>query len=185
MPRKLKLDPVDVELSPEEFTRRLKAVGRGDYYFDWLKAAFEEEDNPLFAWAAFHTAREKKLPIPEWVLRYLDGTAKRLFNKPKKKEVPVHVSHALRIRTYGKGSSFSRFFDVLNRLRVVEAVMARIKGNPKNPPTLQRACCDVAEEMEKQGEKISNVTIEKWFRQYYQRPQNFRPVHPSQKISPS
>lgn len=42
MPRKLKLDPVDVELSPEEFTRRLKAVGRGDYYFDWLKAAFED-----------------------------------------------------------------------------------------------------------------------------------------------
>jgi hypothetical protein len=41
MPRKLKLDPIEVELSPEEFFRRLKAVGGGTAYLDRFRDVFD------------------------------------------------------------------------------------------------------------------------------------------------
>jgi hypothetical protein len=182
MSRKPKLDPIEVELSPEEFLRSLQGAFGGTAYLERFEEAFREEDNPLFAWAAFCIARERRRPIPEWVLQYLEGAAKRLFIKPPGKKIPEHVSAALWIRTYGRGSSISRYFDLLERLQAVEAVINRIEGPPPRP-TLEQACCDVSGELDEQGKKISNVTIEKWTRQYRKHfiKKNVRPKPPIKK----
>ena len=46
---------------------------------DGFRLDYEETGNPLAAWDAFLFARENNLPLPEWVLKYLDGTARRLL----------------------------------------------------------------------------------------------------------
>jgi hypothetical protein len=184
MSRKPKLDPIEVELPPEEFLRSLQGVLGGTAYLDRFRDSFQEEDNPLFAWAAICIARKTGRPIPEWVLQYLEEAAKRLFNKPPGKKVPEHVSAALRIRTYGKGSSISRYFDLLERLQAVEAVIKRVEG-PSPRRTLEQACGDVSAELGKQGKKVSNVTIEKWTRQYRKHfiKKNIRPKPPIKRIT--
>jgi hypothetical protein len=43
-----------------------------------MRRQFETEGNPLYAWDAFAWARSDGLPVPEWVLVYMDQAAKAL-----------------------------------------------------------------------------------------------------------
>ena len=173
MSRKKKLDPIDVELTPEEFLSRLKEIGRGKgkvvHLIEHLEEEFREEGNPLAAWEALLISRKAEIPIPEWVNVYFEGSARRLFEKPPKgnNPAPAHILASLGMSTYGKGNIFSRYFAVHDREEVVKAVLRKVKEDPRKD--LEQHYSAVAEEMKEKGKNISNVTIAKWFGYYRKR----------------
>ena len=52
------------------------------YYFESLGVEESRKDagNPLNVWRAYLECRAHKLPIPDWVLSYLDRVARRFWN---------------------------------------------------------------------------------------------------------
>jgi len=163
--RKPKIQPIEIELPPKEFLRKIRDVGRTGGFLAKFEEGYHRERNPLYAWEAYFLARKYKLGIPEWVLEYLDRTAFRLFEKPPKKDASRYIAKALNLHTRGKGNIYSRYFDLQDRLRAVEAVIRKIKKSPQED--LEQIYCEVAEEeTDCSGKPISNVTVGKWFQEY-------------------
>lgn len=50
------------------------------FEIDALQIEYEENGNPLCCWMAFDLCRGEGLPIPEWVLGYLDDAASELIS---------------------------------------------------------------------------------------------------------
>lgn len=47
-------------------------------YLEALGRLFEDEGNPTLPWEAWRWARNYRLPVPDWVLGYLDDCARRM-----------------------------------------------------------------------------------------------------------
>ena len=62
--------------------RRQDLERLGTYYFESLGVEESRKDagNPLNVWRAYLECRAHKLPIPDWVLSYLDRVARRFWN---------------------------------------------------------------------------------------------------------
>jgi hypothetical protein len=182
MSRKKKLDPIDVELSSEEWFSRINEILKGKggllYTLEHLEEEFRETENPLAVWEAILVCRAVKEHIPEWVNAYLEKVAWKLFEKPprKKGETPGHILAALGMRTSGQGSIFHRYFSMHEREEVVKAVLRKVEEDPHED--LERHYAAVAEEMEKQGKYAPDLeTIARWFRALRERllPKHYKP----------
>lgn len=96
----------------------------------WL-IPFRETGNPIYAWRAFFNARRLGFPIPEDVLKYLDGVAHEITkvanNPPKKAEKRnAELARALGMQkdTTGQGSVFTNYSkDLKNRQIAIDAFL--------------------------------------------------------------
>ena len=129
-----------------------------------LEEGFRKEKIPLYAWEAYLIARNNKRPIPDWVLNYLDSSARRLFGRMPRKGAANHVATALGLYSQGKGNIFTRYIGIRGIYPVVLDVMQRYAKHPEK--SLRHHCADVAEKLGKSGKDVSSVTIEKWYKQY-------------------
>lgn len=85
------------------------------------RLAYERDGNPLDAWSALYTARRSDLPIPDWVLTYLDRCATSLLHLAKEghegnnKTSPAsEIAEAIEMKDRGKsgrGTRLSKFTD--------------------------------------------------------------------------
>ena len=85
--------------------------------------------------------------------------------------------------TYGRGNVFSRYFAVHDREKVVKAVLRKVQEDPHEDLTQHYSA--IAGEMAKEGIRISNVTIAKWFGYYRKRflPRTYRSTPPPIRTS--
>ena len=76
-----------------------------------LETLFEKDQNPLYAWRAYQNCREHKIPIPDWVLAYLDSSAGKLLDV-ESPEQPAHETYAaLGLNQPGSGTEYGRFYE--------------------------------------------------------------------------
>ena len=59
----------------------------------WL-LPFRETENPIYAWRTYFNARRLGLPIPEDVLKYLDGVAHEITNIADNPEFFTNPDHS-------------------------------------------------------------------------------------------
>ncbi len=81
------------------------------------ETAYADTDNPLFAWSAWHLARTVGLAVPEWVLRYIDAAADKLWRaanpdrlKESHRAPAAIIAEALGMTKRGPGTVFSDFW---------------------------------------------------------------------------
>ena len=58
--------------------------GRMDHKTAVAKKLYEITGNPLHVWNAYRVCRVARLGVPDWVVSYFDGVAKRLFQPAKR-----------------------------------------------------------------------------------------------------
>ena len=101
-----------------------------DAYYEVQKRAFVATNNPMYAWAAYSRARLIGDEIPEWVLKYLDFSARALLElsaqtqetlektskggkirKAKRgaKDIGPRVAAALKLSSKGAGTALSSY----------------------------------------------------------------------------
>ncbi|MCG7931502.1 MAG: hypothetical protein N0E44_15805 [Candidatus Thiodiazotropha lotti] len=70
---------------------------------------YKKTGNPLYAWHTYNMFSSAELPIPEWVLEYLDQCTKNLLNlwDNPPKESAKSIANALNMVSPGRGSVFT------------------------------------------------------------------------------
>jgi len=122
-----------------------------------LEILFEKDQNPLYAWRAYQNCREHKIPIPDWVLAYLDSSAGKLLDV-ESPEQPAHETYAaLGLNMKGRGTLYKRFLDADNRFKAVCEV---ISGNDEALRKID-IYGKVADRM-----GVETSTIQKWCKAY-------------------
>ena len=122
-----------------------------------LEILFEKDQNPLYAWRAYQNCREHKIPIPDWVLAYLDSSAGKLLDI-EFPEQPAHETYAaLGLNRKGRGTLYKRFLDADNRFKAVCEV---ISGNDEALRKID-IYGKVADRM-----GVETSTIQKWCKAY-------------------
>ena len=88
---------------------------------------FELTGNGTHAWRVYKLARQKHLPVPDWVLTYLDGCAERITAAGGTGS-PKLIAKALKIDTRRGGrTARARAKADLRDLTIVDRVLARRK----------------------------------------------------------
>jgi len=122
-----------------------------------LEILFKKDQNPLYAWRAYQNCREHKIPIPDWVLAYLDSSAGKLLDI-EFPEQPAHETYAaLGLNMKGRGTLYKRFLDADNRFKAVCEV---ISGNDEALRKID-IYGKVADRM-----GVETSTIQKWCKAY-------------------
>ena len=122
-----------------------------------LEILFRKDQNPLYAWRAYQNCREHKIPIPDWVLAYLDSSAGKLLDI-EFPEQPAHETYAaLGLNRKGRGTLYKRFLDADNRFKAVCEV---ISGNDEALRKID-IYGKVADRM-----GVETSTIQKWCKAY-------------------
>ena len=122
-----------------------------------LEILFEKDQNPLYVWRAYQNCREHKVPIPDWVLAYLDSSAGKLLDI-EFPEQPAHETYAaLGLNRKGRGTLYKRFLDADNRFKAVCEV---ISGNDEALRKID-IYGKVADRM-----GVETSTIQKWCKAY-------------------
>jgi hypothetical protein len=122
-----------------------------------LEILFKKDQNPLYAWRAYQNCREHKIPIPDWVLAYLDSSAGKLLDI-EFPEQPAHETYAaLGLNRKGRGTLYKRFLDADNRFKAVCEV---ISGNDEALRKID-IYGKVADRM-----GVETSTIQKWCKAY-------------------
>ena len=136
---------------------------------------FRETGNPIYAWKAFFNARRFGLPIPEDVLKYLDGVAHEITevanNPPKKAEKRnAELAKALGMQkdTTGQGSVFTNYSGT-----------QKIKSDRQKREIAMDAFFEVrecgyndgafnflADKYKQEGREISKATIDRIYKSY-------------------
>jgi hypothetical protein len=161
MGRKPKVKPNIITGSKEEITKKIfqSLAGGG---LSYIEESYKKEKNPLLAWEAYLYARKQKKEIPDWVFAYLDASAQRLFENIPSRNASTHIASAFGMYSQGKGNIFSRFIGYKERCKVVLTVMKKIQENRNM--SVSQICGEVATELNKKGKLVSNVTVEKWYK---------------------
>jgi hypothetical protein len=116
--------------------------------------------NPIYVWNAFLTARSEGVPLPDWVLDYLERAAEglmQLFTNPPENPGTATLE-ALELHRMGP-SAFRSFKDNPRPLRYVSAVFKRRALGTKTGDAIKEA----AKEM-----RVSEPTIRRAWRAYCQ-----------------
>ena len=86
------------------------------------RTVYERGGNPLDVWLAYWEARESGLPVPDWVMTYLDRCAVALLNLASDsahcKSVtvpPTAIAEAFEMKRPGQGGRGSVFSEFTNR----------------------------------------------------------------------
>ena len=127
-----------------------------------LKVLFDEKQNPLYVWRAYHNCREHKIPIPDWVLTYLDSSAGELLDIVDSKD-PAHETYAaVGFNRKGRGNLYKRFYEDEKRFKAVCQVVDLTRNKEKEKP---RKKIDVYDEVAERFE-VEIETIKKWCQEY-------------------
>ena len=106
----------------------------------WLRtcdALWRDTKNPLLAWLAYSEARRGDRPVPGWVSEYLDEVAHTLLllsDDPPSQQVWERVGEALGMKRPGRsgaGTVFSRFWRIVHKLGLSEAVERALAAGHK------------------------------------------------------
>ncbi len=136
-----------------------------------LEILFKKDQNPLYAWRAYQNCREHKIPIPDWVLAYLDSSAGKLLDI-EFPEQPAHETYAaLGLNQPGSGTRYRRFDEAEKKLNAVcrVIVLRRNKEDSELPSRAIDIYAQVADEY-----NVTIDTIQKWCkenRQLFNSPQ--------------
>jgi hypothetical protein len=82
---------VSIEDVAEDERAGLRAIHQ--QWLEFEEQEFQRTGNPVYAWGAYRTARAARLPVPDWVLGYLDGAADMLARLAL--EPPANVAPAV------------------------------------------------------------------------------------------
>ena len=112
---------------------------------------YEFENNPIWAWLAYQRARTWGIPIPEWVLIYLDDASQKLWGAHSRS-----VREALGFAYKGRGKRYGQYLRTIRDHNLAVAVDQQIRQNIKKirQEQLVAAYGLVAEEY---GENFSTV----------------------------
>jgi|AntAceMinimDraft_9_1070365.scaffolds.fasta_scaffold01459_11 type I restriction-modification system DNA methylase subunit len=118
---------------------------------------FEEEKNPLFAWQAYQASQELRVPIPCWVLDYLNEVAENLLNpsQPSADErAGVTIQKALLMNKKGRGNVFLRYADFHDRWNALNQVRELLEKGE----TLDNAFNKISKKI-----NLSKEAVKKWY----------------------
>ncbi len=87
---------------------------------------YEFENNPLWAWLGYRKARTGGVPIPEWVLIYLDDVSQKLWGKHS-----GSVREALGFAYKGRGKRHGQYLRTIRDHNLAVAVDQQIRKNIK------------------------------------------------------
>lgn len=128
-----------------------------DSFLNELEQEYNRTENALFVWEAHRLARRWKKPIPEWVLQYMDGTARGLLN-PNNSE--SDISAILDLDQRGKHTKFSQFYDSLLRKAAACKVANLIEEGKSHDPF-----ADARDYIWKEfGKEYEISTIAQWYK---------------------
>lgn len=121
---------------------------------DSLHSIYLETSNPLAAWDAYQLARKKKVPVPEWVMEYLDRSACNLLAPNRLDD----VGHCLELKPKTKPKNSRPFsqYDTSSKHRA--AVLAVKYELLFNHTKVESACEAVAERLNEDF-----LTIKHWY----------------------
>ena len=114
-------DPPDQIDPAMELSRRIKAT-LATVFIDRSQALYRHSGNPMHAWRAFDIARHGGIPIPDWVLEYLDPVAKALTAAPGP-STPKAVADALGLGIKGGPSMAQQARTDQRHLDIVEHIL--------------------------------------------------------------
>ncbi len=119
--------------------------------FEAYRKLYEFENNPLWAWLVYQRARTWGVPIPEWVLIYLDDVSQKLWGKHS-----GSVREALGFAYKGRGKRYDQYLRTIRDHRLAIVVDQQIRKNIKEigQEQIVAAYESVAEEY---GENFSTV----------------------------
>ena len=89
-----------------------------------FRKLYEGENNPLWAWLAYNMARTWGVPLPEWVLIYLDDVSHKLWGKHS-----GSVRAALGFVYRGRGTRYSQYLFTHRDIKLAIAVDKQIRDN--------------------------------------------------------
>jgi hypothetical protein len=123
-PKKLKLSLEGVEAFR----------GMMDHKTAVAKKLYEITGNPLHVWNAYRVCRVARLGVPDWVLSYFDGVAKRLLQledtvKRGEKLSESAIGKALGMKAPGR--EFREFSETLEWADIAEDVRQQLKRGDK------------------------------------------------------
>ena len=107
--------------------------GGMDYKIAVAKKLYDITRNPLHVWNAYRASRAVRLEVPDWVLSYFDGVAKRLFQHEEaasgKKLRESEIGKALGMNAPGR--EFRKFSETLEWADIAEDVRQQLKLGDK------------------------------------------------------
>ena len=135
-----------------------------------MEILFGKDQNPLYAWRAYQNCREHKIPIPDWVLAYLDSSAGKLLDVKSPEQPAQETYAALGLNQPGSGTEYGRFYEAEKKLNAVcrVIVLRRNKEDSELPKAID-IYAQVADEY-----NVTIDTIQKWCkenRQLFNSPQ--------------
>lgn len=124
-----------------------------------LRLDYEATGNPLAAWDGYLFARANDLPLPDWILKYLDGTAKRLLRADNTKE---NLPWGFGFDTSGGPGPWRQYKGHLIRRDAIAYVISRINAGDSRP--VADICDDASKEIERRwGVEVGWETVSQWF----------------------
>jgi hypothetical protein len=135
-------------------------------YLNELKAMYEKEKPPFFAWLAYDYARQLirknyDLTIPEWVYAYFDDGAKALFSLGPGKDTASRIASAIKMYTFGKGNVFTRAQKMWVRFYAIKIVLSEKLLNPEKKDL--DIFSDVADGLSDSDTQVEIATIQNWY----------------------
>jgi hypothetical protein len=125
------------------------------------KKLYEITGNPLHVWNAYQVCRVARLGVPDWVLSYFDGVAKRLLQPAKRggKLSKSAIGKALGMNAPGR--EFREFSETPEWADIAYDVWQQLKGGDKETYAIEAVA-------EKRGISPSTVRrawvrAKKWF----------------------
>jgi hypothetical protein len=139
---------------------------------DAHRRSYEQTRNPIDAWRGYYECRTGDVPLPEWVLKYLDTVALTFCRwSTEHHEVPrdLHaaIASALGMNVPGRGNVFEQAKD--NRAFMLALDVLRKRRNAerlKEHFKLYLAIEEVAQEQSAKGRRVSVSTVNRAWQKY-------------------
>jgi hypothetical protein len=133
------------------------------FLIEEMKEQYENEKNPLFVWEAYQIARKWDIPLPEWVLKYLDDAAEELLDRPPGYKTSEALFEAFKIPKgqKGQGSIFSRYENIKLGYRIVYNICSLRKEKPNL--SLEEVFDEVRKSFKNEGIVYSEHNFKKWY----------------------
>lgn len=159
----------DEKADPEEYFDSWFPGGKADLerekaLHESRQILFKETKNPLFAWDIYSRSRRKETPVPEWVMEYLDGVARRMLKSENKTaDLPeIFGFHQDKKTRNGGRQAWGQYRQRCIREEAVGHALNYLSVNPNK--TIDDACLEAAKRtFEKWGETRECETIKKWY----------------------
>ena len=165
--------PLNYHLTPPEVPAngsvedRLKAYFTGQDVIqrqkkrslDGFRLDYEETGNPLAVWDAYLFVRENSLPLPEWILKYLDGAARRIMRTDNRAN---KLSWCFGFDSSGGPGPWKRYKSYRERIIAISYVIDQINKN--DGKSMDDIFFDAAQCVEDEwGTEIGFETVKQWF----------------------